>query len=384
VLHFINSFEIGGTERQAVELLKRLDPERYDVRLAALRNEGPLYKEIETLFPDVPEFPLTSFYNANALKQLTRLRRLMVREKIDILHAHDFYSGFLGAIAARMAGVRVIACQRHLQLSDRKVHDLGTRVIHRLARRVLVNSEAIRERIVEQGSARAEKIVVVRNGVLNLGAHAGRVLDLEASLLPESEIIERAGMQAGRLRSQGCFQRIGMVARLQPVKGHRFFLDAAALVLRRQPGAQFVLVGDGPLRPEIEEHIARLGIANRVHLLGDRADAGLLISEFDLLVLASLHEGSPNAVMEAMAAGTPVVATEVGGTKELITDGETGYLAPPADAEALAKRILFALGDEANRANITAAARSRIAASYGMQRMVESVEQLYDELIDAS
>src|SRR2546427_218463 len=102
VLHLITSFEIGGTERQAAELLKRLDGGRYDVRLAVLRDEGPFYCEIEARFPDVPEFPLTSFYDANALKQLMRLRRLFKREKIDILHAHDFYSGFIGAAAARL------------------------------------------------------------------------------------------------------------------------------------------------------------------------------------------------------------------------------------------------------------------------------------------
>src|SRR3989449_9404509 len=90
VLHLITSFEIGGTERQAVELLKRLDTDRYDVRLAALRNVGPLYREISARFPNVTEFPLTSFYNANAVKQFGRLRSLMVHEQVDILHAHDF------------------------------------------------------------------------------------------------------------------------------------------------------------------------------------------------------------------------------------------------------------------------------------------------------
>jgi glycosyltransferase involved in cell wall biosynthesis len=98
-------------------------------------------------------------------------------------------------------------------------------------------------------------------------------------------------------------------------------------------------------------------------------------------VLASLHEGSPNAVMEAMAAGVPVVATAVGGTKELITDGETGYLAPPGDPAALADRIVFALKHEGNRAEIASGARRRINAEYGMDRMVVSVERLYDELM---
>lgn len=366
VLHLITSFEIGGTERQAAELLKRLDRDRFDVRLAVLRSEGPVYREIETLFPDVPEFPLTSFYNANAVKQTARLRRLMVREKIDILHAHDFYSSFIGVAAARLAGARVIACQRHLKLSDRRAHALGTRFIHRLAHRVLVNSEAIRDRIIEQGSAPLSKITVIRNGVL--GTNASR---------PHSQyqIRRELGVNLDA-------KLIGMVARLQPVKGHRFFIDAAASVLRDQPNAHFVLAGDGPLRLEIEDQAARLGISDRVHLLGDRADVAELIQAFDLLVLASLHEGSPNAVMEAMAAGVPVVATAVGGTKELIIEGETGYLAPPADSAALADRIAFALSDDDNRAEIASAARRRINAEYGMDRMVNSVERLYDELME--
>jgi glycosyltransferase involved in cell wall biosynthesis len=364
VLHLITSFEIGGTERQAVELLKRLDPERYDVRLAVIRNEGPFYREIEARFPDVPEFPLTSFYNANAIKQLARLRRLMMRERIDILHAHDFYSGLIGGAAARLAGVRVIASQRHLKLSDRRVHETGMRIIHRLAHRILVNSEAIRRRILDHDDAPPHKIVIVRNGVQQAPVSRAQA---RAHLLSE-------------LGTNANVKLIGMAARLQPVKGHRFFLEAAATVLGDEPNAHFVLVGDGPLRSEIEEQASRLGITDRMHLLGDRIDVAQLISAFDLLVLSSLHEGLPNAVMEAMAAGVPVVATAVGGTKELISDGETGYLASPGDSSALADRILVALRDP-NAVNVVEAARARITSTFGMERMVESVEHLYDELM---
>lgn len=364
VLHLISSFEIGGTERQAVELLKRLDGERYDVRLAALRNEGPFYSQIEARFPDVPEFPLTSFYDANAVKQLARLRRLMLRENIDILHAHDFYSSLIGAAAARLSGVRVIAAQRHLKLSDRRAHKWGTRLIHRLATRILVNSEAIREYIVNNDGAQPDKIIVVKNGVV----------PITSSPKTRAEL-------CGELGLDNDVTIVGMVARLQTVKGHRFFIEAAAEVLRRRTDAHFVLVGDGPLRTEIASQAAELGITNHVHMLGDRADVSRLVSAFDLLVLASLHEGLPNAVMEAMAAGVPVVATGVGGTKELITAGETGYLAPPANSAALAERICFALGDEIHRDEIISAARRKIASAFGIERMVESVEALYDELM---
>ncbi len=364
VLHLISSFEIGGTERQAVALLKRLDPERFDVRLAALRLEGPFYQEISERFPDVPEFPLTSFYNANAGKQLLKLRSLLTRERIDILHAHDFYSGFIGSVAARLGGTRVIACQRHLRLSDRKVHQLGTRMIHRLAHRILVNSEAIHHHILSHDNAHAEKIVVIKNGVI----------PQSATICDRKEVRRMLGLGSDA-------KLIGMVARLQPVKGHRFFIEAARRVLDEEPEAHFVLIGDGPLKGEIESQALRLGIRERLHLLGDRTDAACLASSFDLVVLASLHEGLPNAVMEAMAAGVAVVATAVGGTMELIADKETGYLTAPGDADALARRMAFALKDE-NRGRIAEQGRAFVLERFGIERMVESVEHLYDELME--
>ncbi|HVF89193.1 MAG TPA: glycosyltransferase [Blastocatellia bacterium] len=367
VLHLITKFEIGGTERQAVELLNRLDPARYDVRLAAIRNEGPFYQELAGRYPDVPEYPLTSFYNANAVRQLSRLAGAMRRQEIDILHAHDFYAGIIGAAAARLARVRVIASQRHLKLSDRRSHELGTRLIHRLAHRLLVNSEAIRDYILKHGSAPAGKIVVIRNGLhvdeenpVKL-AEVRRELRRELGLEPDAKVA-------------------GMVARLQPVKGHRYFIEAASIA--RVPDAHFVLVGDGPLKSEILQQAAALGIGGRVHLLGDRKDARRLVSAFDVAVLSSLHEGLPNSVMEAQAAGVPVVATAVGGTTELISDKETGYLVPPEDARALADRIEFCLLDREEGARVGARGRAFISDKYGVGRMVESVERLYDETLE--
>lgn len=369
-LHLITSFEVGGTERQAVELLKRLNRERFDVRLAALRLEGVLYQEIAALFPQVPQFPLTRFYNANAAKQLLRLRALMKRERVSLVHAHDFYAGVLGASAARLAGVRSIVCRRHLRLSDRRVHDWGTRYAHRLADRVLVNSEAIRDHILNSGCVAPEKIVVIRNG-------------LDAVPISPTERQQRRAALLLELNLNADAKLVGMVARLQPVKGHRYFIEAAAQIAREEADAHFVLVGEGALRREIEAQAAQLGLTNRVHLLGDRKDAARIVAGFDVAVLASLHEGLPNTVMEAMAAGVPVVATAVGGTTELIADGETGFLVPPADAEALAQRILYALRNPDWSAHMAAEGCRHILDQFSMPRMVESVERLYDELMEA-
>jgi len=367
----ITSFEVGGTERQAVELLKRIDRRRFDVRLAAIRLEGPLYGEVAALFPRIPQFPLTSFYNANAAKQLMRLRNWMISERVDILHAHDFYTGLLGAAAGRLAGVRVIACQRHMRLSDRRAHEWGTRLMHRLAHRVLVNSETIRDHLLASGHIAPEKIVVIRNGLSEATERAA--LDRECRAKQRAALLRELNLGEGA-------KLIGLVARLQPVKGHRYFIEAASRVAAVEPNAHFLLVGDGALRREIEEQAALLGVNDRVHLLGARDDAASIAAGFDVAALASLHEGLPNAVMEAMAVGAPVVATAVGGTTELVIDGDTGFLAPPADAGALARRILDALRNPDRSARMAAQGRRRVLSQFGMRRMIESVERLYDEI----
>lgn len=366
VLHLINSFEVGGTERQAVELLKRLDRTRYDVRLAAIQRKGPLYAELSQQYPRLEEFPLNSFYNANALHQIRRLHKLLCDEAIDILHAHDFYAGWLGTLAAQFTNVRVIAAQRHLRLSDRRIHAWGRRVINRLAHRVIVNAEMIRQYVLESGTASADKIVVIRNGLaFNTTSNSRDQIRAELcatlNLPPEVKLI-------------------GTVANLRPVKGHRYLLQAAVSVLRQFPNAHFVWIGAGELQAPLQTQINELGLSANVHLLGQQPDAARLAQAFDFSVLASLHEGLPNTVMEALAAGVPVICTAVGGALELITDGKTGYLVPAADSAKLAEKIIYALANPAECADLAARGRAFVLDQFSMQRMVQSTETLYDEL----
>src|SRR5499427_5703181 len=371
VLHLITSFDAGGTERQAVELLNRLDEKRFDARLAVLGWRGPLRRQIVERFPYVPEFPLDSFFNANALKQLLRLRETMIEKRIAVLHTHDFYSGALGVTAARLCGVKVIAAQRHLRLSDRRIHDWGTRYIHRLATLLLVNAEGIRDHILKMGSARPGKIVVIHNGL-----DASPQNETDARALRE----RRRAVLLAELGLGADAKIVGCVAGLKPVKGHHYLLEAAAKVMEADPRVHLVLAGDGELRDEIAALARRLGIGARTRLLGHREDSAQLAAAFDVAVLASLSEGLPNSVMEAMAAGAPVVATAVGGTTELIIDGATGFLVPPADADAMARRILDALRNPEWSAQMAAQGRRRALSQFGMRRMVESVERLYDEM----
>ncbi|MGH9752747.1 MAG: glycosyltransferase [Blastocatellia bacterium] len=365
----LNNLEIGGTERQAVELINRLDEKRFEAQLSVLGLHGPLCQQVATRFADVPEFPLTGFFNANAIKQILRLRKMMIEQRIAILHAHDFYSGALGVTAARLCGVKVIAAHRHLRLSDRRIHDWGTRYIHKLADRVLVNAEGVRDHILNMGSAAPRKIVVIRNG-------------LDTSIDPRALRERRRAELLAELGFGADARIVGSVASLKTVKGHRYLLEAAAKVMKADARVHLILVGEGNLGNEITAQAAHLGIGAKTRLLGRREDAAHLVAAFDVAVLASLSEGLPNTVMEAMAAGVPMVATAVGGVLELIEDGKTGFLVPPAKPEAMAERIEYALSHTNLTGLMATRGRQFVVERFGMERMVAAVERLYDEVID--
>ncbi len=387
VLHLVNSFEAGGTERQFIELLKRLNRDEYDVRLSAIHNLGCFRQEIAHLFSTIPEFPLTSFYNLNAYKQLKKLRAFIHRERIDILHAHGFYDSLFGSLAGRLSGIKVVASQRHLKLSERRVHEWGTRAIHRLADRIVVNSQAIRDSIIARNRALADKVIVIRNGVCEPSSPFIATESESALAAPFSSDANQARKCAARhqlcseLGLSAKVKLLGMVARLTAIKGHRYFLEAAAQVAQETQDAHFILIGDGTERSEIERQAVQLGIRDRVHLLGNRADSRFLVSAFDVSVLTSLSEGLPNTVMEAMAAGVPTVATAVGGTTELIRDGETGYLVPPADVNSLTERLRFVLSHESESKAVAESGQAFIHTQFGIHRTVEAVEKLYQELL---
>jgi glycosyltransferase involved in cell wall biosynthesis len=173
-------------------------------------------------------------------------------------------------------------------------------------------------------------------------------------------------------------------SRLNPLKGIEYFIDAAAQLLLRFPHARFWIVGDSvtpEYRDELQARVDALGLRERVAFLGFRSDVPALLRQVAVSVLPSLSEGLSNVVLEAMAAGVPVVATAVGGTPELITHGETGLLVPPRDAHALAGAVASLLADPARAQALGAAARRTVAARFSLQAMVRETERLYEQLL---
>jgi glycosyltransferase involved in cell wall biosynthesis len=227
-------------------------------------------------------------------------------------------------------------------------------------------SEQVKRDLVRYHVARAEKITVIPLG-----------LDLESFLAGsrlKGTLRRELGMSDGE-------PLVAIVGRIFPIKNHRLFLEAAARVAAEVDRARFIIVGDGVLRPAMEDYARTLGIADRVIFTGWRRDLPSIYPDVDVLVVSSNNEGTPVSAIEAMAAGCPVVATHVGGLPDLIADGKTGCLVPPRDPAALAAGVLRILRDRPLARCLGEAARATVAERFAVERLCLDVESLYLELL---
>jgi glycosyltransferase involved in cell wall biosynthesis len=284
-----------------------------------------------------------------------------------ILHCHAGigWEGHAGVTAARAAGVAGVVRTEHLPylLTDPGQCAAYQQLLPLIDRLICVSEGALASHAA--AGVPAEKLRLVRNGI------AVRATP------PRSD----GGGARTRLGLAATARLVLTVARLTEQKGHRYLLDAAASVVLRRPETVFVLAGDGPLEPALREQARRLGLERYVVFAGRRDDVPDLLAAADLFVLPSLFEGLPLVVLEAMAAGVPVVGTDIGGTREAIDDGRTGRLVAPGDAAALATAIGEALNAPAPVAAWRAAARRRVATEFGAARMARATAALYDEVL---
>jgi glycosyltransferase involved in cell wall biosynthesis len=302
---------------------------------------------------------------------LAALVRLMRRERPHIVHTHTAKAGALGRLAAWMTGVPAVVHTFHGHVLDGYFSPARTRVfvaiertLARRSSRLVAVTPTVREQLLGRGIGRPDQFDVVRLG-----------LDLDPFLDAarwRGELRRELGVAAGT-------PLVGIVGRLVPIKAHEVFLDAAA-ALSATTAAAFVVVGDGERRVELEARAAALGLGARVRFLGWRADLPRIYADLDVVALSSLNEGSPVALIEAMAAGRAVVSTKVGGVGDVVAHDRTGWLVPSRDARALAAAIDALLADPARRAALGDAARSSVYPAYGMSRLVGDIDRLYSSL----
>lgn len=381
LLKFLTLFGFGGTERQVVNLISMLDRSRFSPTFGCLKRWGHFLGDIERQQIPIAEYPISRLYMPSTFRQQLRLARDMRRDGIQVFHSYNFYANVFAVPAARLAGVPVvIASIRDTGLgitpAKLRLHNL----VCRLADCVLVNAEAVRRWLIGLGH-RADRIEVIHNG-LDPSAFA--------QPQPDPELRRELGVPADA-------PLVVLLARLVPSKGIESFIEAVAAVNRRLPEARFLIVGDlyasaggGGMERDVNYKdslrrlAASLGVGDRVIFTGFRSDVPELLSHATVSVLPSLSgEGLPNALMESMAAGVPVVATRVGGSAEVVgEDGAAGLMVPPGDPRALSAAMLAVLENPELAHHLGQAARRRMQECFSLEHMVRQTENLYAGMLE--
>ena len=360
VLYLITDLDIGGAERVLLETVRRLDRSRFHPSVCSLAPAGALADEFARLRVPVFDLGMRGFRHlAHASRALLHLLR---RQQFDILHSHLFHANVLGRLAARRAGVPVVVSTIHVA-EPRRWHLILERWTAPLATQLVAVSAGVRAHMVERAHLAAERILVIHNGV-----------DVSPFSLVRGEFRRREGIPAG------C-TLITTVGRLDTQKGFPYLLKAAERVTLRHPDVRFLVVGEGPRRRDLVSLRDRLGLKERVRFLGFRTDVPQILTDSDLFVLPSLWEGFPIALLEAMAAGIAVVATDVPGVREVVADGETGLVVPRKDMGALAGALCRLLDDPDLRRRFARAGRRKVEGEFGWGKVVAATMSLYERLL---
>jgi glycosyltransferase involved in cell wall biosynthesis len=366
VLQLIDSFNQGGSERQALQLTRLLvESGRFRVRLACLSPEGVLRDSINDLnLGEIPSFPLTSFTDRNAVTQLRRLVRWLKSSRIDILHTHDFYTNIFGMAGGGLARLPVrVASMRETEGMRSAAQKQVQRMAYSMAHHVVANSNAVRDKLIGDGIA-PEKVSVIYNG-----------LDVRrlATTLSRAESLSLFGLPARRF--------ITIVANMRhEVKDYPMFLRAARQVKSAVADAAFLLAGEGELTDSLRVMAGELGISDSTFFLGRCEKVAELLSVSEICVLSSKAEGFSNSILEYMAAGRPVVVTDVGGAREVVDEGETGYLVPSGDDAMMAERLIALLGDPERARAMGAKGKRVVADKFSCDAQLARTESLYDHL----
>jgi glycosyltransferase involved in cell wall biosynthesis len=370
VLQIISGFIEGGSERQMIQMAQLLrDSGDYEVHAAAVSTGGVLRPEIERLRIPIVDFPLTSFYDANMARQTRRLVSYIKEHQIQVVHTHEFYSNIFGMTGAALARVRGrIASKRETTGTRTRAQTTVENTAFRLAHAIVANATVVKEQLIGEGLS-SEKIIVIHNGLdLSRFRQNGNVTEA----LQRLDLTNISGRPV-----------ITMVANFEfRVKDHPMLLRAAQRVVAEVPEAIFVLAGEGELKEEMQKLAEDLGLKESCLFIGRCASVPDLLAASDICVLSSQAEGFSNSILEYMAAGRAVVATDVGGASEAIVEGETGHLVQAGDDQAMAQRIIALLRNPDKSRKMGLNGRRLVEQRFSTENRLATTSALYKKFLN--
>ncbi len=358
LMHIVYSLDTGGLEKLVVELVERVNSEVFNSSVSCLTGRGALSEKLEK--NNIEVFYLNKKDGVGYLLPF-RLSSLMKRKNIDIAHTHDSSANFYGGIAAKLAGVKVNINTEHGGIYfETKQKKLINRLLCHMNDCEICVSESIKKDLADMGLSK-KKLRVIPNGI--------------AFDKFDRDVDRRA--KRNELGIKGTDFVITTVGRLSWEKGQELLLKAAPGIIKKVPNAKFLIVGDGPLRKFLENLAEKEGLGDRVLFMGVREDIPEILKTSDCYVLPSKYESFGLTILEAMAAGIPVVATDVGGVSEIVKHGETGLLISVRDSREVAEAVIRSAADISFSRSMAERAREMVRNRYRIEDMVKSHEDLY-------
>jgi len=360
--------KIAGSERNITQLLHGMDQTRFQVYVACFYS-GEVAQAMRTEGFQVYGLRRGGIYSVNGLKNIIFLHKLIRREKINLILTYHEGSDFLGLVLSSLCGIPIISNRRDMGFKTRFPHRVAYGLFGRYFDGIITVSDAVKKEVINRGWFNEEKVWSIHNGI-NAEEFANHF---------DRESIKRSiGIEANK-------HVVGLIGNIKKIKGIRYFLHAASLICAENSEVEFVVIGydlneAGNSMSDMKLFARRMKIADKIHFLGERKDIADLISIFDVAVISSLSEGFSNVLLEYMASGKPVVATEVGGNREAVIHGETGLLVPSENAQKLAEGIKLFLEDREIALRCGLAGRRRVEKDFSLKGMIGKYERICEHV----
>ncbi len=361
ILSVIWSLDLGGAEQVVLNIVRGIDRSRFEPVVCCLNGRGRYAPAAESAGIRVHALDKTAGVDLNLVG---RLRRLMRQERVALVHTHLFTANLWGRVAAALEGLPTVITEHNVDTWKGRRHLLADRVLARWTNRTVCVSGKVEEFYLERIAGLRGRSQVIHNGIDTTRFSPG----------PGADTRRGWGVLEGDLV-------VGTVGRLVPQKRHDLFLRVVADLRSSGVPVTGVVVGDGPLRSDIEAQIDALGLRGAVRLAGFTDAMPAVYRALDLFVLPSDREGLPMTILESMASGVPVLATAVGGVAECLRDGHEGRLVPLADSDALVRVARELLTDVGQRSRLAAAGCRRVREEFSIERMVRQHEVLYEAIL---